>query len=170
MRRRTIAYQAAWVACLVAGVQVAHADEASRATGVSPQAGWAALDVAALERQRGGFVLPSGLHVSFGFERQVHVNGTLVSLLRVQVADVGRISREEAEQLAALGQGQAVQIGSGNTLQSGVAGLIVQNTLDHQRIQVQTTLDAGVGTLGLLQAANAAEALRDASRAALGGL
>ena len=169
MARRPIAWRYAWIACLVAGAQYAHAGEGNAPDGFR-ESGWAALDTAMLDRQRGGFLLPSGLQVSFGFERQVHVNGELVSSLRVQVADVGRISREEAEQLAALGQAQVVQLGPGNTARADMAGLVVQNTLDNQRIQVQTTLDAGVAILGLLQAANAAEVLQGASRAALGGL
>src|SRR5690606_2380306 len=103
---------------------------------------WQRIAPAQLEDQRGGFVMPSGLQVSFGFERTVHVNGALVSALHVRVADVGRISAEEASQLATLGQTQLVQIGSGNAAQAQAGGLVIQNSLDGQRIQVQSTLDA----------------------------
>ncbi|TYT25350.1 hypothetical protein FZO89_03185 [Luteimonas viscosa] len=134
-----------------------------------PGAEWVPLAPVQLAGMRGGYRLPSGLQVSFGFERLVHVNGQLVSALRVQVADVGRISPQEAAQLAALGQAQLLQIGAGNTMQAQMTGLVVQNTLDNQSIQVRTTLDAGVGTLGMWQALNAGEALQQASLSALAG-
>lgn len=131
---------------------------------------WQRVDPALLEDQRGGFVTPAGLQVSFGFERTVHVNGTLVSALRVQVADVGRISAEEAGQLATLGRTQLVQIGSGNAAQAQAGGLVIQNSLDGQRIQVQSTLDASSNALGMLQALNVAQTLQAASTGSLGGL
>jgi len=131
---------------------------------------WQRIDPAQLEHQRGGFLTPAGLQVSFGFERTVHVNGALVSALRVQVADVGRISAEEAGQLATLGQTQLVQIGGGNAAQGQAGGLVIQNSLDGQRIQVQTTLDASSNALGMLQALNGAQALQAASTGSLGGL
>ena len=152
----------AWlVACLPA-----------RAGEASPQgpAGWPRLASAELDAQRGGLQLPSGLHVSFGFERTVHVNGELVSALRVRVADVGRISAEEAAQLASLGQTQWVRIGGGDAVQASGAGLVVQNALDGQRIQVQSTLDASSSALDMLQALNTAQTLQAANAASVGGL
>src|SRR5690606_10065997 len=72
---------------------------------------WRAVDPAALDALRGGLVAPSGLHVSFGFERTVQVNGITVLAQRVQVADVARITPAEADQLATLGQPQVLRIG-----------------------------------------------------------
>ncbi|MGY1408981.1 hypothetical protein ACW5EG_05330 [Luteimonas sp. A611] len=131
---------------------------------------WQRVDPALLEDQRGGLVMPSGLQVSFGFERTVHVNGALVLALRVDVADVGRISADEASQLATLGRTQLVQIGSGNAAQAQAGGLVIQNSLDGQRIQVQSTLDASSNALGMLQALNVAQMLQAASTGSLGGL
>lgn len=131
---------------------------------------WRPVAPATLEAQRGGFVMPSGLQVSFGFERTVHVNGALVSSLRVRVADVGRITADEAAQLAALGRTQLVRIGAGNAAPADVAGLVIQNSLDGQRIQVQSTLDATSNALGLLQALNTAQTLQAAATASVGGL
>ncbi|MDH5832448.1 hypothetical protein [Luteimonas kalidii] len=136
--------------------------------GLGPE--WRRVEPAALEAQRGGFVMPSGLQASFGFERTVHVNGALVSSLRVRVADVGRITAEEAAQLAALGRTQLIQIGAGNAAPADVAGLVIQNSLDGQRIQVRSTLDASSNALGLLQALNAAQALQATTATSVGGL
>ena len=142
--------------------------DGSGVRGLGPE--WRPVDPAALDAQRGGFVMPSGLQVSFGFERTVHVDGALVSSLRVQVADVGRITADEAAQLATLGRTQLVRIGAGNVAPADVAGLVIQNSLDGQRIQVQSTLDAGSNALGLLQALNTAQALQDAAATSVGGL
>jgi len=133
--------------------------------------GWRPVAPALLEAQRGGFVTPSGLRVSFGFERTVHVNGALVSVQRVQVADVGRITAEEAAQLATLGQTRLVRIGGAGALPAPVpAGLVIQNALDGQRIQVQGTLEVGSNAPGLLQALNTAQTLQAASTASRAGL
>jgi len=163
--RPHVATTALWLALLALQVP-AWADEGGSS---DPVAVWPPLDPAALDTLRGGFVLPSGLQVSFGFERQVHVNGALVSALRVQVADVARISAEEAAQLAMLGQTQRVQIGAGQAVQAQAGGLLIQNALDGQRIQVQTTLDASSNALGMLQALNAAQALQAGAVRAVGG-
>jgi len=144
----------------------AHAAEAGNA----PMPAWQRVDPAVLEEHRGGFVTPSGLQVSFGFERTVHVNGALVSAMRVDVADVGRMTADEASALATLGQAQLVQIGSGNMAQAQAGGLVIQNALDGQRIQVQSTLEAGSNALGMLQALKVAQALQAASTGSLGGL
>lgn len=167
-RRRAI--RRAWLAPLLGlcacGAWAGGGQDAADALG--PE--WIAIETARLDEQRGGFVLPSGLRVSFGFERLVHVNGELVSALRISIPDVGRMSAEEAAQLASLARTQLVQVGPGNAVAGDLAGLVVQNTLDGQRIQVQTTLDAGVGTLGMLQAFNATRTLDDAAQGAVGGL
>jgi hypothetical protein len=133
-------------------------------------AAWPRIDEAALEGQRGGFQTPSGLRVSFGFERTVHVNGELVSTLRVRVADIGRISADEAAQLATLGQTQLVRIGGGDAVQAATGGLIIQNVLDGQRIQVQGTLEASSNALGMLQALNTAQTIQASTTASVGGL
>lgn len=128
--------------------------------------GWEPVAPERLAAMRGGYALPSGLVVAFGFERQAWVNGALVASLRVDIPDVGRMSEAQAAELAQLQQAQVVQVGPGNldTLAGG-AGLVIQNTLDSTHIRVQTTVDAGTGALGLLQAMNFSEAL---GRAGLG--
>lgn len=131
---------------------------------------WRAVDPAALDALRGGLVAPSGLHVSFGFERTVQVNGITVLAQRVQVADVARITPAEADQLATLGQPQVLRIGHFDAAATPSAGLVIQNALDGQRIQVQDRLDVGSNALGMLQALNSAQTLRAGTVASRGGL
>ena len=123
-----------------------------------------------LEALRGGFELPSGLQASFGFERVVYLNGELIATTRVSIPDIGAISAEQAQALAAAKQTTLLQVGQGNTFDSAAmsGGLVIQNTLDDQDIQVLTTLDIGSNMLGHFQQLNADAALQDALIAAPG--
>ena len=125
---------------------------------------WVPMDPARLAKMRGGLVMPSGLSLSFGIERLVYVNGQLTASATLQIPDVRRISPEQADALAAINQGTVVQLGEGNRVDSGAAGnaLVIQNALDGQDINVLTTLNVGVGTLGMLQELNSYDALRSA--------
>lgn len=142
-----------------------------RARAAAPGADWIPVDPARLDGLRGGYRMPSGLLVSFGIERVAYVNGELVSYLRVDIPDVRNLTAEQAGELAKLARTQLVQVGPGNTFSgTGQGGLVIQNTLDGQHIRAQTTLDVGVGTLGMFQALNAGEALRNAGLGAPGSL
>lgn len=134
-----------------------------------PPQGWMPLEDGRLEAMRGGYTLPSGLVVAFGFERLVWVNGELVASLRIDIPDVASMSEAQARELAQLQQTQLVQVGAGNfgDVAANGAGLVLQNTLDGAHIRVLTTVDAGTGMLGLLQAINFNDAL---GRAGLGGV
>lgn len=123
-----------------------------------------------LEALRGGFELPSGLQASFGFERVVYLNGELVATARVNIPDIGAITPEQAQTLANAKQTTLLQVGQGNTFDSASmgGGMVIQNTLDNQDIQVLTTLDIGTNMLGHFKELNADAALRDALIAAPG--
>ena len=132
-----------------------------------PGPGWIPLAPETLDGLRGGYQLPSGLLLSFGIERAAWVNGELVSYLRVDIPDIANITPEQAQELSKIAQTQLVQVGPGNVFNgigNGglVGGLVIQNTLDGQDIRASTTLDVGVNTLGLFQALNAGDALRNA--------
>jgi len=138
---------------------VVHAQSnAPAGVAASPDARWVPIPHAQLERMRGGFELPSGLLVSFGIERLVHVNGQLVASARLNLAD-GQVDGD----LSAFNQAMVVQVGEGNTFQpSGMGGVVIQNTLDNQDIRVTTRIDTQVGTLGVFQAINQHDALQGA--------
>lgn len=131
---------------------------------------WIAVAPEQLDRMRGGFDLPSGLSLSFGIERLVYVNGALVATASVNIADVARMTPAEAQALASVQRGTVVQIGGGNTFtpSSGLDGVVIQNVLDGQDIRSLTTLNVGVGTLGMFQDLNAHAALQDALQMAPG--
>lgn len=140
----------------------------------TPGPEWIPVPAAQLARMRGGFVTASGLSLSFAVQRSVHVDGVLVSYVNVDVPDVARMTPAQAEELARLSRAQVLQLGAGNTVQPGVGagpatGLVVQNALEGRHIQVQTTVETAVNTLGLLQAINASDALNSALTAGRGG-
>lgn len=132
---------------------------------------WSPIDPARLLDMRGGMQMPSGLMLSFGIERVAYVNGQLVAKASVHIADVSRISTEQAHALQAIKEGNVVQIGDGNQFNAAGMGnaLVIQNSLDGQEIKAVTTLDIGVGTLGLLQEMNTYDALQNAQVSTPGG-
>ena len=125
---------------------------------------WVPMDPARLAEMRGGLMMPSGLMLSFGIERLVYVNGQLVASANLQIPDLGRMTADQASALAAINEGRVVQIGEGNRIDPGAGGnaLVIQNTLDGQTITALTTLNVGVGTLGMLQEINSYDALHNA--------
>lgn len=66
---------------------------------------WTPIDPARLDDMRGGFQLPSGATLSFGIERVVYVNGELAASTAVRVADLSRLSAEEARALGEFNNG-----------------------------------------------------------------
>lgn len=135
----------------------------SHASDAGPPAGWEPMEPARLDGMRGGFSLPSGLFVSFGFERLAWVDGQLVASMRIDIPDIANITPEQAAELARLRQVQLVQVGPGNVFEPGAggsgAGLVLQNSLDGVDIRVSTTIDTTSNALGLLQAINFSDAL-----------
>ncbi|HET6782380.1 MAG TPA: hypothetical protein VFH12_00935 [Pseudoxanthomonas sp.] len=125
---------------------------------------WVPVDPARLAEMRGGLMMPSGMVLSFGIERLVYVNGQLVASATLQIPDLGRMTADQASALAAINEGRVVQIGEGNRIDPGASGnaLVIQNTLDGQAISALTTLNVGVGTLGMLQEINTYDALHNA--------
>ena len=128
-----------------------------------------------LDEMRGGFETNTGLLISFGIERMVYVNGNLVTTTSFNIADVAKITAEEARMLgAATGTLALVQIGPGNTLQTGpmsqtAIGTVIQNTLNNQKIQSVTTINTTVNSFELLKSLNLQSVLKDVQINSIGG-
>lgn len=130
--------------------------------------GLVALGSDQLDGVRGGFVTPEGMKISFGIERAVYLNGTLVTTTSLNIADLSKISGGSA-QITGNGAGSLglVQSGLGNVFAPGVisstaAGTIIQNTLDNQKINTITRIDAVVNSTGILRAINLQSSMRAA--------
>lgn len=133
---------------------------AATARAQAAPAEWVAVDSAALENLRGGFTTASGLAVSLGIERLVSINGELVSRTSFQIADVGQLDVEQARQTgAALSAVKLIRNGGDNMVLTGfsdstLAGVVIQNTLNDQRIESTTVINATVNSIGLLKNLN----------------
>lgn len=107
-----------------------------------------------LARVRGGFA-GAGLNVSFGIDRAVFVDGVLLTTTRLNATGLGG------------GHVAVIQSGVGNSAATGAfaaasIGTVVQNTLDGQKIQSITTVDATVNSLNLMRGMNLVSSLRGA--------
>lgn len=111
---------------------------------------------ARLDDLRGGFET-DGLKVSFGIERAVYINGNLVTSTSLNVADLNRLTAGQAQ---AMGLDRStlgiIQSGPNNTFSPGQIGAssvatVIQNTLNDQRIQGITQINATVNSLDLVR-------------------
>lgn len=126
-----------------------------------------AINARSLDRIRGGFI-GDGLSVSFGIERAVYINGTLVTTTSLNISDLGRITAGRGTTTSFdSGTLALIQSGAGNTVTSGTfsstsIGTVVQNTLNGQKIQSVTVINATANSLGVLRGLNLQSTMRGA--------
>ncbi|MBC8058799.1 MAG: hypothetical protein H7Y61_19700 [Rhizobiales bacterium] len=123
-----------------------------------------AVDDTVLGAVRGGFSV-GGLSISFGIESAVFVNGALVASTTLKAVELGRVGATAASfDAKAI---TLVQSGAGNSIAAGAIsasslGTVVQNTLDGQKIENVTVINASANSLGLLRGFNLQSSLRGA--------
>jgi hypothetical protein len=109
---------------------------------------------------RGGFESPDGtLQLSIGVQRQVLVDGQAVAVSTLQFCGPSCATGDAGSALA------WVQRGAGNSaagLAAAGQGLVVQNTLDQQRLTALTTIDIKTNGLQIYQGAALQSALGSA--------
>ena len=125
-----------------------------------------AVSEALLDTVRGGFVT-EGLSVSFGIERAVYINGSLITTTHLNVSGLGRVSAGNGTMAFDSNSIALLQSGAGNTVSAGSLsptsiGAVIQNTLDGQKIQNLTVINATVNSLGVLKGLNLQSSLRSA--------
>ena len=116
---------------------------------------------------RGGFEAAGGLQISFGIERSVYINGSLVTTTSLNVADSGQVTTVSSNQLVPGSSIALIQSGANNTFRSGPgtatnAAIVIQNSLDNQKIQGVTVVTATVNSLALTKSANIQSSIQDA--------
>lgn len=127
-----------------------------------------------LDGMRGGFDLGNGTVASFGISRMVYINGNLVADTSVNIPDLARISSEQANALSnMINKVSVIQNGPGNSVDPAsfdqqTGALVIQNTLDNQRIQTLTTLNASVHDLAQFSSINLGSTLQSALTSSLG--
>lgn len=122
---------------------------------------------AVLDRMRGGFQINStGPLLSFGIERSVFVNGQLVSSISLNIPDLMQFASNPSHSFT------LTQIGGGNTVTPGASSLppfmnIIQNSLDNQTLQSQTTINATAAALSWARALQLGNSLSQANVSAI---
>ena len=109
-----------------------------------------------LEDMRGGMLTEHGLSVNVGLQREVYINGELVSTTTLTLTELTRLLSGAAPRAQLGGDaGMLVQTGAGNTsvmpLDSSSFATVIQNTLDNQVIRGVTQINADVSNLELLR-------------------
>jgi len=155
-----------------ASAGVAAAGPPARVALAGSFAGWQPVAAERLDGLRGGFDL-GGLLVSFGIERAVYVNGSLVTTTSLQIADLSKLSSATAADLAQLSLPSLVQLGPGNSYDvigsgNSLPANIIQNTLDNQNIRSTTVINAAANALSFIKSINSDDALRGAIANAVG--
>ena len=107
-----------------------------------------------LDQVRGGFDNGTGLKVSFGIERAVYINGSLVASSTLSVTELGKLAGGDVRASASDAAGLTlVQNGAGNVVAttSGTTGLgtVIQNSLNDQNIRNVTVINAAVNSAQL---------------------
>ncbi|RJG22243.1 hypothetical protein D3872_05685 [Massilia cavernae] len=139
-----------------------------------PAEQWTPVDASVLVQARGGFRLSSGLELSLGIEREVSINGNVVSRTSLQLTDLSRMSAEQALQTSeALSSVRLVQNGHGNIYAVAMApqtlgGTVIQNSLNDQLIRTHTVIHSSVNSMGLLKVLNFQDTLGNALARAAG--
>jgi len=127
-----------------------------------------------LDSMRGGFETDAGLQISFGIQRAIYVNGSLVTSTSVNIPDIGQMNATQATALAAVANSvNLVQIGPGNSfdpasLTHATGATVVQNSLSNQNIQTLTTLSTAVNTLDAFKNMNLQNTLQSAQVGSIG--
>ena len=149
------------MACFAGAAQAAP-PAASSLFGVAPASD------SVLSAACGGYDLGNGLLVSFGISRLVYINGGLAASISVSIPDLSHMNAAQANALASLLNGVTlIRNGPGNfvdpvAFNHAAGAIVIQNTLDNQRIQALTTFDAHVKNLGMFNALNLGNTLQSA--------
>ena len=125
-----------------------------------------AVDDTQLDQMRGGFEVDGGLKMSFGIERVTYINGLLVSSQTLNVAELQSATGGHVmDALARAGGMGLVQNGDGNSFSLNanlqLAGNVVQNSADNQKILTQTVISSEVNSLQLLRSMNLQSAVQE---------
>lgn len=137
-------------------------------------AGWVPVDEGVLDQARGGFAVGSGLELTLGIEREVSINGNVVSRTSLQLTDISRLSAEQAQQVSdALSAVKLVQNGRDNFYVGAMStqilgGTVIQNSLNDQLIRTHTVIHSSVNSMALLTTLNFHGSLGDAITRAAG--
>ena len=126
-----------------------------------------------LDDVRGGFdIVDTNLKYSFGIDRAVFINGELVAHTTLNLKDLDQMAGKGEVAVSQLASKElstetvsVVQNGAGNTFMTQVGpaatGTVIQNTLNNQRIQNVTTINAAVNSAQVFKAMSVQSAIQN---------
>jgi hypothetical protein len=115
-----------------------------------------------LAKQRGAFIGDGGLKVSLGIQREVAVNGAVVTRQSLSVPDLLGLAGTGSGATLSGPALAVVQNGPGNFANLDSArnfGTVIQNSLNNQTIQGITRIDATVTNMELVRSMNTASSV-----------
>jgi hypothetical protein len=133
---------------------------------------WMAVSDEALDAQRGGFDIGTGLLVNFGISRAIFINGVLMTETTLNFGQLDKLTGTQAAELGRqLSSLNLVQNGPGNTVEGplGGVGTVVQNTLNNQRLATHTVINVQTNGMSMLKDLNTANTLTEGIARAIGG-
>ena len=141
-------------------------------TETDPFSGRLAVADSQLDQVRGGFEAANGLTISFGIERAVYVNGSLVTTTNLNVSDLGKVAAGQTSLRGTDAAGMTlIQNGPGNTFlatpSAASVGTVIQNTLNNQKIQNVTSINAVVNSAQVFRGLSLQTTLSNALTSAL---
>ena len=149
------------LACIISAVFAlpAQAESLAQAATTSPSIARLlgdSLDRAALSQLRGGFLSNEGLHYSFSFESVTRLNGEVLAQANVLVPMMtlagSRTGLSLADTLATTPQGMNPELQSSAAF-SSLSPILIQNSLDNQRLETLNVLNLQVYGIRQLSAA-----------------
>ena len=161
-------------ACLVLALAAWPARGETPQPEISIGAGWEPVAESVLDQSRGGFTFDTGLRLTLGIEREISINGEVVSRTSLQLTDISRLSAEQAQQTSdALSAVKLVQNGRDNIYVGAMSaqtlgGTVIQNSLNDQLIRTHTVIHSSVNSMALLKTLNFQGSLCDAIARAAG--
>ncbi|WP_250625227.1 hypothetical protein [Pinirhizobacter soli] len=103
---------------------------------------WTPVSDARLAQARGGFDIGNGLMASFGFDRTVTINGVTTTIANVQIPDIAKMTKDQAQALEAATRAQFVQNGPGNAVTAPIVAPPSGSTTTTTQGQASSTVSA----------------------------
>ena len=100
---------------------------------------WTPVSDARLAQARGGFDIGNGLMASFGFDRTVTINGVTTTIANVQIPDISKMTKDQAQALEAATRAQLVQNGPGNSVSAPIVASPSSSTTTTTQGQASST-------------------------------
>jgi hypothetical protein len=127
---------------------------------------WTPVSDTRLAQARGGFDIGNGLMASFGFDRTITINGVTTTIANVQIPDISKMTRDQAQALEAATRASLVQNGPGNAVSAPIVDSSTTGTATGTPAAASAPSTAAAGPTGAPSTGAVASATTSTSLAA----